>query len=69
MLQNERYIIEVSGKGVGVLVEERGRYVFHAAMAEVQSLNRHVFPSFQQAERTVAKVFQVKQKPMVPARS
>ena len=68
MPQNERYIIEVSGKGVGVVIEERGRYVFHAAMAEVQSLNQHVFPSFRQAERTVAKVFQAKQKPMMPLR-
>ncbi len=69
MLQSKRYIIEVFGKDVGVLIEENGHYIFHAAMPEVRSLNRHVFRNLQQAEQTVAEVFQLKQKPMMPPRS
>ncbi len=38
MKAEERYIIEVSGKGAGILVGAHGAYVFHAALPEARSL-------------------------------
>ncbi len=51
MKAEERYIIEVSGKGAGVLVGAHGAYVFHAALPEARSLDQRIFRSLEQAEK------------------
>ncbi len=53
MKAEERYIIEVSGKGAGVLVGAHGAYVFHAALPEARSLDQHIFRSLEQAEKNI----------------
>ncbi len=42
MKAEERYIIEVSGKGAGVLVAAAGAYVFYAALPEARSQKSHL---------------------------
>ncbi len=59
----KRYIIEVSGKGAGVLVAADGGYVFHAALPEARSLDQHVFRSLEQAEKIISQQFARKRKP------
>ncbi len=54
MRTEERYIIEVSGKGAGVLVGTHGGYVFHAALPEARSLDQRIFRSLEQAEKNIS---------------
>ncbi len=63
MRAEKRYIIEVSGKGVGVLVAADRAYVFHAALPEVRSLDQRVFRSLEQAEIIISQQFARKRKP------
>ncbi len=53
MKAEERYIIEVSGKGAGVLVGADGAYVFHAALPEARSLALRLLFSRKSARRAV----------------
>ncbi len=62
MRAEERYIIEVSGKGAGILVGAHGEYVFHAALPEARSLDQHVFRSLEQAEKSISQEFTRKSK-------
>jgi len=50
----ERYIIEVSGKGAGILVGAHGAYVFHSALPEARSLDQRNFRSLEQAEKNIS---------------
>ncbi len=59
----ERYIIEVSGKGAGILVGAHGAYVFHAALPEARSLDQRVFRSLEQAEKNISQELTRKRKP------
>ncbi len=63
MKAEERYIIEVSGKGAGVLVAANGAYVFHAALPEARSLDQRVFRSLEQAEKSISQQLTRKRKP------
>ncbi len=63
MKAEERYIIEVSGKGAGVLVGADGGYVFHAALPEARSLDQRVFRSVEQAEKSISQALVRKRKP------
>ncbi len=62
MRAEERYVIEVSGKGTGVLIAADGGYVFHAALPEARSLDQHVFRSLEQAEKSISQEFTRKRK-------
>ena len=59
----KRYIIEVSGKGAGILVAADGAYVFHAALPEARSLDQRVFRSLEQAEKSISQQLTRKRKP------
>jgi len=63
MKAEERYIIEVSGKGAGVLVRAHGAYVFHAALPEARSLDQRIFRSLEQAEKIISQRLARKGKP------
>ncbi len=63
MRTEERYIIEVSGKGVGILVAADGAYVFYAALPEARSLDQRVFRSLEQAEKSISQHLARKSKP------
>ena len=63
MSAEERYVIEVSGKGTGVLVGAHGGYVFHAALPEARSLDKRVFRSLEQAEKNISQELARKGKP------
>ena len=63
MKAEKRYIIEVSGKGAGVLVGADGAYVFHAALPEARSLDQRVFRSLEQAEKIISQQLARKRKP------
>jgi hypothetical protein len=60
---DKRYIIEVSGKGVVVLVAADRAYVFYAALSEARSLDQRVFRSLEQAEKIISQQFARKRKP------
>ncbi len=62
MKAEERYIIEVSGKGAGVLVGAQGAYVFHAALPEARSLDQRIFRSLEQAEKNISQQLARKRK-------
>jgi hypothetical protein len=59
----ERYIIEVSGRGAGILVGAHGAYVFHAALPEARFLDRRIFRSLEQAEKSISQQLARKGKP------
>ncbi len=63
MRAEKRYIIEVSGKGAGVLVAADGAYVFHAALPEARSLDQRIFRSLEQAEKSISQQLARKRKP------
>ena len=63
MRAEERYIIEVSGKGAGILVGAHGAYVFHAALPEARSLDQRIFRSLEQAEKSISQRLARKSKP------
>jgi hypothetical protein len=63
MKAEERYIIEISGKGAGVLVGAYGAYVFHAALPEARSLDQRIFRSLEQAEKNISQQLARKRKP------
>ncbi len=59
----KRYIIEVSGKGTGVLIAADGGYVFYAALPEARSLDQRVFRSLEQAQKNISQELTRKRKP------
>jgi len=59
----KRYIMEVFGKGAGVLIAADGAYVFHAALPEARSLDQRVFRSLEQAEKIISQQLARKRKP------
>ncbi len=63
MKAEERYIIEVSGKGAGILVGAHGAYVFHAALPDARSLDQRIFRSLEQAEKSISQQLTRKRKP------
>ena len=63
MKAEERYIIEVSGKGTGVLIATDGGYVFYAALPEARSLDQRVFRSLEQAEKIISQQLARKRRP------
>ncbi len=63
MKAEERYIIEVPGKGAGVLVGADGAYVFHAALPEARSLDQRIFRSLKQAQKSISQQLTRKRKP------
>ena len=50
---DDRWLIEVSGQAVGMVVRDEAAFVFHAAIPEIWSLDRHAFKSLNDAERAV----------------
>ncbi len=63
MRTEERYIIEVSGKGAGILVGAHGAYVFYAALPEARSLDQRIYRSLEQAEKNISQELARKGKP------
>ena len=53
----DRWIIEVSGQALGMVIRDESAYVFHAAAPEIWSLDRHIFRSLGAAERAVKDLF------------
>jgi len=47
-----RWIVEVSGRQVGMVVPEGGGLMFFAAAPEVWSMDRQIFESVGEAQRT-----------------
>ena len=47
----DRCIIEISGEAVGMVIEDEGGFVFHAAAPDLWPLNRQVFRSVEAATR------------------
>ena len=43
---NNCWIVEHSGKAIGVIVQDRAKFTFHAAVREVWSLDRQIFPTY-----------------------
>ncbi len=48
---NNCWIVEHSGKAIGVIVQDRAKFTFHAAVREVWSLDRQIFPTARAADR------------------
>ncbi len=63
MRTEERYIIEVSGKGAGILVGAHGAYVFYATLPEARSLDQRIYRSLEQAEKNISQQLARKGKP------
>jgi hypothetical protein len=59
----DRWIIEISEKPLGMVVHDEGGYVFHAAAPEVWSLDRQMFKSLGAASRAAKELFRAKQPP------
>ena len=49
---HQRYIIEVGGRAVGLVVQKRGGFEFFASSSAVNALDRRLFVSVRQAEDT-----------------
>lgn len=50
---DERYVIEIGGRSLGLLVAEDNGYTFFAANADARSLDRKRFASPEAAERAL----------------
>ena len=59
---NERYVMEVGGRSVGLLVSDHSRYTFYAADKTALSLDRKDFASPEAAQRAVDAVVRPKLK-------
>jgi hypothetical protein len=55
---DDRWLIEVYGQAVGMVVRDEAAFVFHAAVPEIWSLDRQAFKSLNDAERAVKARFQ-----------
>ena len=59
---NQRYVMEVGGQSVGLLVFDHSRYTFYAANKAALSLDRQDFASPEAAQRAVDAVVRPKLK-------
>lgn len=50
---NERYVLEVGGRSVGLLVSDQNHYTFFAATKAALALDRKEFASPEAAQRAV----------------
>ena len=50
---DDRWLIEIYGQAVGMVVRDEAAFVFHAAIPEIWSLDRQAFESLSDAERAV----------------
>lgn len=57
---DERYVMEVGGQSVGLLVADQSRYTFFAAGKAALSLDRRDFASPEAAQRAVEAVVKPK---------
>ncbi len=57
---DERYVMEVAGQSVGLLVSDHSRYTFYAANKAAQSLDWRDFASPEAAQRAVEAVVRPK---------
>ncbi len=48
---NDRWIVDHSGKPVGMIVRDEAGFVFHAATTDLWKLDRQVFPTMHAAQR------------------
>jgi len=60
---DDRWIIEDAGEAIGMIVRDEAGYVFHAAAADVWSLDRHVFPDVHSARHAAKDLLRVKRRP------
>jgi hypothetical protein len=60
---DDRWIIEDAGEAIGMIVRDEAGYVFHAAAADVWSLDRHVFPDVHAARHAAKDLLRVKRRP------
>ena len=51
--QDDRYLVELSGRPLGIIIRDEAGFVFHASAPEVWSLNCQVFESRHEAELAV----------------
>lgn len=65
MSQSDRYVLEVFGEAVGVLVMEESSFVFYAAAPEAFELDRHLFPSVHSAEQVVGQRLSLKRRSQI----
>ena len=56
MSRAQAFAIEVCGRSAGIVVAERGGYMFFAADGDFRSLDRRLFDQVAQAERAVDQV-------------
>ena len=50
---DDRYLVELSGRPLGIIIRDEAGFVFHASAPEVWSLNCRVFESRRAAEQAV----------------
>lgn len=53
----DRWIIEISGQAVGMVIRDEMAFVFHAAAPEIWALDRQGFNSLSAAEQAVRDLF------------
>ena len=62
MSQSDCCVLEVFGEDVGLLIMERGSFVFRAAVPEAYALDHHQFPSVRAAEQAVRQRLSLKRR-------
>ena len=60
---HQRYVVEISGHAVGLVVQERGGFRFFASAVEVSPLNRLLFVSPRRAEDACRGLLNVGRRP------
>lgn len=60
---DDRWIIEEAGEPVGMIVRDEAGFVFHAAAADMWSLNRQVFPNIHAARHAAKDLLRLKRPP------
>jgi hypothetical protein len=50
---SDRYLVELAGRPLGIIIRDEAGFVFHASAPEVWSLNCQVFESRHAAEQAV----------------
>jgi hypothetical protein len=56
-------IIEEAGEPVGMIVRDEAGFVFHAAAADMWSLDRRVFPDAHAARHAAMDLLRIKRRP------
>ena len=52
----QAYVIEVAGRSAGIVIADRGGYIFFCSDGDFRSLDRKLFSHVQQAERAANKL-------------